>query len=197
MSLPSGFTLLKGYLDRAQQEILVSELRQVVKQSPLYTPTLGGNPFNLKMTNCGELGWIVENDEYKYIDKHPVTGKPWLPIPNSLIQLSRELLGDRLKPQSCLINLYSEHSKLGLHVDKTEKVSKPILSISLGDDAVFLMGRIKKSQKVEKLLLQSGDIVILADEARSSYHGIEKINFRSSDLLKNGGRLNLTIRQVY
>jgi alkylated DNA repair protein (DNA oxidative demethylase) len=95
-----------------------------------------------------------------------------------------------------LINLYGKDSTLGLHVDKTEKVSKPILSISIGDDATFLLGGIKKSNKVEKIILSSGDVVIMKDEARLSYHGVEKIHFGTSDLLKFGGRLNLTIRQV-
>jgi DNA oxidative demethylase len=196
MSLPAGFSLFKSCLDRAQQENLVIELRQIVKKSPLYTPTLGGNPFNLQMSNCGEFGWVVENDVYKYVDKHPVTGNPWPPIPNSLIKLCLELLGNNFKPQSCLINLYGEHSKLGLHVDKTEKVSKPIISVSLGDTATFLMGGIKKNNRVERINLSSGDVLILSDAARLSWHGIEKIHFGSSDLLKHGGRLNLTIRQV-
>ncbi|MEY3866196.1 MAG: hypothetical protein RLZZ338_87 [Cyanobacteriota bacterium] len=194
--LPSGFTLMKNYLDRVQCESLVIELRQVVKQSPLFTPTLYGNPFRYQMTNAGNLGWVVENDQYLYVDSHPITGKAWPKIPDSLIKLSRELLGDNFKAQCCLINLYGKDSTLGLHVDKTEKVSKPILSVSLGDDAIFLMGGIKKSNKVERILLRSGDVLILSDTARLSYHGIEKINFGSSDLLRNGGRLNLTIRQV-
>lgn len=194
--LPSGFTLLKNHLTREQQENLVIELRQVVKQSPLFIPTLYGNPFRYQMTNCGELGWIVENDVYKYVDKHPITGKAWPKIPDSLIKLSRELLGDNFKVQCCLINLYGKDSTLGLHVDKTEKVSKPVISISLGDSATFLMGGLRKNNKVERITLNSGDIVILADAARSSWHGIEKIDFGSSNLLKNHGRLNLTIRQV-
>jgi DNA oxidative demethylase len=196
MSLPSGFSLLKSCLDRAQQESLVVELRLIVKQSPLFTPTLYGSPFRYQMTNCGDFGWTVENDVYKYVDKHPITGKVWPKIPDSLIKLSRELLGERFRADCCLINLYGEHSTLGLHVDKTEKVSKPVLSISLGDTATFLMGGIKKNNRLERINLSSGDVLILSDAARLSWHGIEKIHFGSSDLLKNHGRLNLTIRQV-
>jgi DNA oxidative demethylase len=118
-------------------------------------------------------------------------------IPDCLIKLCLELLGERFRADCCLINLYSEHSTLGLHVDKTEKVSQPILSVSLGDSATFLMGGLKKSNKVERITLSSGDVIILAEEARLSYHGIEKIHFGTSDLLKKGGRLNLTIRQVF
>ena len=101
-----------------------------------------------------------------------------------------------MTPQTCLINYYSESGRLGLHQDKSERNLKPpIISISLGDDAIFLLGR--NRNEIQEILLRSGDVIILFGESRLYYHGIKRIIPGTSNLLKNGGRLNLTIRQVY
>ena len=54
--------------------------------------------------------------------------------------------GEKILPNSCLFNLYNfPDSKLGLHQDKDENnFSFPILSISIGNSAVFKYGKTKK-----------------------------------------------------
>ena len=42
----------------------------------------------------------------------------------------------------------------------------------------------------------SGDIVILGGEGRLVFHGVDRIYPGTSTLLKNGGRINLTLRRV-
>ncbi len=193
---------LQQYLTLQQQTEILTVCRQVARQSPLFTPTMkSGKPFNYQMTNCGDFGWISDTKGYRYSETHP-NGKPWTPIPEMIYNLTKDLANqigepDYL-PQTCLINFYQHDGKLGLHQDNSEKNLKPaIISISLGDDAIFLMGGNKRNSPTQEILLKSGDILQLFGDSRLAFHGIKKIIPGTSGLLKNGGRLNLTIRQIH
>ena len=74
--------------------------------------------------------------------------------------------------------------------------SEPVVSISLGDDALFRVGGTERGDPTKSHWLASGDVVVLAGEARLAHHGIDRIRFGSSRLLTDGGRLNLTLRVV-
>ncbi|MTJ17467.1 MULTISPECIES: alpha-ketoglutarate-dependent dioxygenase AlkB [unclassified Dolichospermum] len=193
---------LQQYLTLEQQNEILKVCREVARQSPLFTPIMpSGKPFNCQMTSCGELGWISDTKGYRYSAIHP-NGKPWTPIPEIINNLAKDLanqIGEPgYHPQTCLINYYQKSGKLGLHQDNSEKNLKPaIISISLGDDAIFLIGGNKRNAPTQEILLKSGDILILHGDSRLAFHGIKKIISGTSNLLKNGGRLNLTIRQVY
>jgi len=45
--------------------------------------------------------------------------------------------------------------------------------------------------------LASGDVLVMCGEARLAYHGIDRIIPGSSDLLPEGGRINITMRRVH
>ena len=84
---------------------------------------------------------------------------------------------------------------MGMHQDCDEADTKwPVVSISLGDDALFRVGGTETPSPSKSVWLKSGDVAVLAGAARLSYHGIDRIRFRSSDLLADGGRLNITLR---
>ena len=86
---------------------------------------------------------------------------------------------------------------MGLHQDNDEQDFQfPVVSISLGDDALFRIGGTKRTDKTESVWLSSGDVVVMGGEARLAYHGIDRIRFGTSTLLKNAGRINLTLRVV-
>jgi len=86
---------------------------------------------------------------------------------------------------------------MGMHRDSDEaSFEYPVVSISLGDSALFRIGNLERGGKTESVWLRSGDIVILSGESRLAYHGVDRIEFGSSDLLRNGGRVNLTLRVV-
>ena len=86
---------------------------------------------------------------------------------------------------------------MGLHQDRDEAdFSWPVVSVSLGDDALFRVGNLARGGKTESVWLQSGDVAVLGVEARLVHHGIDRIRFGSSTLLKDGGRINLTLRVV-
>jgi len=203
MSNSDGFFLFRARLSREQQQAILDTIRTVVKTAPLFTPTMprSGTKFSYRMTSCGDLGWVADSRGYRYQQCHPVTNKPFPAIPEVIrklaIALALEAGTQDFNPESCLINFYKKGEKLGLHQDTSEKnLSAPVVSISLGDSGIFLLGGKERTALTEKYLLQSGDCLVLGGESRHYFHAFRGILPNSSTLLKRGGRLNLTIRQV-
>lgn len=195
----NGFAVLQGFLSREIQEELVADVSSQIQLSPLFTPTMpnNGRPFSVRMSNLGQLGWVSDKSGYRYQDKHPVTGQPWPQIPFSLASLWEKLSDYPQPAQACLVNYYNTTAKMGLHRDEDEKAFEaPVISISLGDTAIFRMGGATRKDPTQSIKLHSGDVVIIGGKARHYYHGIDRILGGSSKLLKNGGRLNLTLRRV-
>lgn len=199
-SLPDDTRILPDHLDRDAQKALLEDIRKIVRAAPLYTPTMPktGKPMRVRMTNCGALGWVTDKVlGYRYQPLHPVTGKPWPPIPECMLSLWRELADYSHEPEVCLVNFYGPDAKLGLHQDRDEEdFDAPVLSVSLGDACRFRIGGTNRSDSTASLRLNSGDIVLLAGKSRLAYHGVDRIYPGTSTLLKNGGRINLTLRRV-
>lgn len=191
---------LQQKLCRAEQEALLGELRGIVAEAPFYTPTMPrtGKPMSVRMTNCGELGWLTDKEQgYRYEPVHPETGEPWPPIPAQLLKLWDEVAEFPAPPEACLINYYAKGTKMGLHRDEDEETfDAPVVSISLGDTAMFRIGGLTRKDPTRRIELESGDVVVFGGEDRLIYHGIDRIVAGSSDLLPEGGRINLTLRRV-
>lgn len=86
---------------------------------------------------------------------------------------------------------------MGLHQDRDEdEFEAPVLSVSLGDRAIFRVGGTTRKGPTRKLELASGDVVVLGGADRLAYHGIDCVLPGTSDLLDEGGRFNLTLRRV-
>ncbi len=198
--LPKGVRHMPGFLPRPAQEALVEAVRTVVQEAPLYVPAMPrtGKEMSVRMTNCGTLGWVTDKERgYRYQATHPVTGMPWPPIPESLLALWREVSGYPHPPEACLVNFYTADVKMGLHQDRDEQeFDAPVVSISLGDDCLFRVGQPKRDGKTVSFRLKSGDVVVLGGEGRLAFHGVDRIYPMTSALLKNGGRINLTLRRV-
>ncbi|MEM7464374.1 MAG: alpha-ketoglutarate-dependent dioxygenase AlkB [Pseudomonadota bacterium] len=198
--LPNGVHWIPKYLDREDQEQLVDLIRSIVGQAPLYQPTMPrtGKPMSVRMTNCGELGWVTDREQgYRYQGHHPVTGKPWPEMPERLREIWRELSSFEHAAEACLINFYQENSKMGLHQDRDEEnLDAPVVSISLGDTCLFRVGGTRRDERTTSFRLASGDAVILSGPGRLCFHGVDRIYPDTSPLLKNGGRINLTLRRV-
>jgi DNA oxidative demethylase len=199
-TLPNGVRYLPDHLDRARQEALVEVVREVVGQAPLFTPVMPGTgkPMSVRMTNCGPLGWVTDKERgYRYQPTHPSTGKPWPAIPEMLLQLWNDIAGYEKPPEACLVNFYSDDARMGLHQDKDEKeFAAPVLSISLGNTCLFRVGGNSRSDRTLSFKLSSGDVVVIGGEGRLCFHGVDRIYPATSTLLRNGGRINLTLRRV-
>jgi alkylated DNA repair protein (DNA oxidative demethylase) len=196
---PDGFRLLPEYFSRKEQNNLLSLVRGGVKAAPLYRPVMPktGQPLSVRMSNFGPLGWITSKDGYRYGPCHPVTQKPWPELPQCLLDLWDKQANWPEPPEACLINYYDHKARLGLHVDADENAANaPIVSVSLGDQALYRLGGPKRGDSTRSLRLSSGDVVILGGAARHCYHGVDRIYPNTSTLLPKGGRINLTMRVV-
>jgi len=192
-----GFEIYKGLLGLEAQQVLVDAARNVAKQAPLFSPmTPYGKPMRVRMTSAGEFGWVSDRSGYRYARHHP-QGMAWPAIPECVSAIWEQVSGSTRAPQCCLMNFYGEDAKMGLHQDRDEgDFSQPVVSVSLGDDALFRIGNVERGGSTESIWLSSGDVVVMGGAARLIYHGVDKIRFGSSRLLPKGGRLNLTLRVV-
>ena len=197
---PAGLRLRPGYLSAQAQRDLLALLREALVAAPLYTPTMPrtGQPLSVRMTNLGPLGWVSDAEGgYRYQSTHPVTGRPWPPIPDILLQAWREIGGYAAAPEACLVNWYAPGARMGLHQDRDEQdFDAPVVSLSLGDTALFRLGGVRRSDPTRSFRLGSGDAMALAGESRLAFHGVDRIYPGTSTLLPQGGRINLTLRRV-
>jgi alkylated DNA repair protein (DNA oxidative demethylase) len=193
----AGFEVYEGLIDPARQRALVEDLRAVVAASPLVVPvTPGGRQMSVRMTACGRVGWVTDRAGYRYADRHP-SGVAWPPIPDRILELWHWVTGLDRAPDCCLVNFYGEAARMGLHQDRDEgDFSFPVLSISLGDDALFRMGGVERQAPTTSVWLRSGDVVVMGGAARLAWHGIDRVRHGSSSLLPKSGRINLTLRVV-
>ncbi|WP_375408895.1 alpha-ketoglutarate-dependent dioxygenase AlkB [uncultured Methylobacterium sp.] len=215
VELAPGLVHYPGYLDEAAQARLWSELAQVVRVSPPYTPRMPrtGAPFSVRMTNCGDLGWVSDEAGYRYQARHPETGAPWPPIPGTALAAWDDLAGYRAPPEACLVNLYAPQARMGLHQDRDEAaLDAPVLSLSLGATALFRYGGLRRADPTRSVRLLSGDAVVIGGASRLIHHGVDRILVTDPDLLAEqvpaaipawvagvlapGGRCNLTLRRV-
>jgi alkylated DNA repair protein (DNA oxidative demethylase) len=151
---------------------------------------------SVRMTSAGQFGWYADVQGYRYAETHP-GGQGWPQVPMPVLDIWRDLTGLERDPECCLLNYYGESARMGLHQDKDEAdFSFPVVSISLGDDGLFRIGNQSRGGKTESLWLNSGDVVVMGGAARLTYHGVDRIRFKSSRVLPKGGRINLTLRVV-
>lgn len=193
-----GFQLFPAALDEAAQKDLRQAVLAATREAPLFAPvTPGGKPMSVRTTNLGPLGWITDARGYRYEPCHPGTGRPWPPMPPALLALWDRLTGARAPPDACLVNVYGPEARMGLHQDRDEAdFTFPVLSVSLGDTAIFRLGGPKRGDPSRTLRLASGDVCLLAGPARLWFHGIDRILPGSSRLIDGGGRINLTLRRA-
>jgi alkylated DNA repair protein (DNA oxidative demethylase) len=194
-----GLRVLPQALDAGAQAALLRDVLALAARAPFYRPVMPGSgaPFSVQMTNAGPLGWVSDRDGYRYADRHPQTGAPWPAIPQRLLRLWDELTGYQAPPECCLVNLYRDKARMGQHQDKDEVArDAPVLSISLGDSALFRIGGTSRRDPTQSFVLESGAVVVLGGPARMCFHGIDRVLWGTSPLIPGGGRINLTLRRV-
>jgi DNA oxidative demethylase len=202
-----GFLLLRHFFDRATQARLVEACHAVACSAPFITPVMAdGRPFRVEMTNAGEWGWLSDRDGYRYARCHPVTGAPWPAPPPALAAAVARAVEAALgahaaasfHPQCYLINRYSPgRGRLGLHRDQDERDrAQPIVTLSLGAAAVFLAGGATRKDRVERVAVESGDVVVMSGPGRVAYHGIDRLLPTLAPITGDGSRLSVTVRRV-
>ena len=202
--LPAGVFLLPGAAD---SQALLAEIARIAIAAPFRHMTVGsGKRMSVAMTNCGNWGWTSGAGGYRYTRQDPLSGAlrtPWPAMPSAFKQLaSRCALRcgfAGFKPDACLINRYTGSAHMGLHQDKDERdFSQPIVSVSIGASAIFLLGGNLRQDKTQAITLSDGDVLVWGNVARLYFHAVRAPT--ADDSASTSGeapeRMNLTFRKA-
>lgn len=186
----------------SQIDAVWDSMMDVIRAAPLrQMVTPSGLPMSVAMTSCGAVGWVSSRGGYRYSETDPQTGLRWPVLSQVLFDLAQTAASragfDGFLPDSCLVNHYTEGTKLSLHQDKDERdFTAPIVSVSIGVDAVFLLGGLRRSDSTRKVRLSHGDVVVFGGPSRLRFHGVLPIE-HSEHLLTGSSRYNLTLRKAH
>jgi alkylated DNA repair protein (DNA oxidative demethylase) len=195
-----GLTLLRGYVLPHEQPLLRA-IESVAAAAPFrHMLTPGGQRMSAAMTNCGEVGWVSDRAGYRYDRCDPQTGRPWPPLPDCIAQLAHRAAAEAgfasFRPQVCLINRYAPGARMSLHQDRDERdLTAPIVSISLGLEATFLFGGLRRADRTHRVPLSHGDVLVWGGAQRLAYHGVAPVAEGSHPSVGRM-RLNLTLRRA-
>lgn len=198
--LAEGAVLLRGFA-RSFEHDLMPALHAVTDQAPfrhMHTP--GGHQMSVAMTNCGCYGWVTDRSGYRYDALDPQSGQAWPTMPDVFLLLARQA-ADRagfaqFSPDACLINRYEPGARLSLHQDRDEQdLNHPVVSISLGLPAIFQFGGNRRNDKLLRVPLFHGDIVVWGGPSRLFHHGVLALKEGEHPILGRR-RFNLTLRKA-
>ena len=198
--LAPGASLLRAFAAR-QAQALLEDLRELTARSPFRCmSTPGGLRMSVAMTNCGDAGWLTDRTGYRYAALDPVSDAPWPAMPSAFCELATAAAAaagfSAFAPDACLISRYEPGARLSLHQDKDERdLESPIVSVSLGLPAVFLLGGHSRSDRPRRIALEHADVVVWGGPARLRYHGVLPLEEGQHPLLGRH-RVNLSFRRA-
>ena len=151
------------------------------------------------------VGWHWQ--PYRYTrTAGDVNGRRVAEFPGWLAELGRRALadayrdpvaGDGYAPDTALVNFYDGRATLGMHQDKDERSSAPVVSLSIGDTCVFRFGNTtSRNRPYTDIELASGDLLVFGGPSRYVYHGVPRVLPGTGDPRTGltSGRLNITMR---
>jgi alkylated DNA repair protein (DNA oxidative demethylase) len=201
--IADGLMLFEQRLAADEQRLLWRECRALADGPvPMYTPTVrGGRKMSVGML-C--LGKHWNGMTYRYEDRRSdFDGLAVPPIPSPFADLARAAAADagfEMRPDLCIVNCYTADARMGVHQDRDERPETiaagiPIVSVSLGDAARFVIGGITRREPTRPLVLRSGDVLVMGGPSRLRFHGVTRILPGTGPEGTGPGRFNLTFRQ--
>jgi len=203
VQLADGLILFQARLPPGEQRDLWALCRALADGPvPMYTPTVrGGKKMSVGML-C--LGKHWNGLTYSYEDRRSdFDNLPVPEIPVRLATLATAAAADagfEMRPDLCIMNYYTADARLGVHQDKDERPETiaagiPIVSVSLGDAARFVVGGLSRKDPTNPMILRSGDVLVMGGPSRLRYHGVTRIHPGTAPEGTGPGRFNLTFRQ--
>ncbi|RST16220.1 alpha-ketoglutarate-dependent dioxygenase AlkB [Streptomyces sp. WAC05374] len=200
-----GAVHVPGWLPVERQRELVGACREWARGPvPMRHTVLPGGGVMSVRTVC--LGWHWQ--PYRYTrTAGDVNGARVAPFPDWLADLGREALtaaygdayGTAYAPDTALINFYDGAARMGMHQDREERSSAPVVSLSIGDTCVFRFGNTEtRGRPYTDVELESGDLFVFGGASRFAYHGVPKVRAGTADAAVGlgSGRLNITLRET-
>jgi alkylated DNA repair protein (DNA oxidative demethylase) len=196
-----------GWLDLDAQRSLVAAFRRWAEPpAGLRHPRVPTGHLMTVQSVC--LGWHWHPYAYSRT-ADDTDGAPVKPLPADLAELGGAAVGaaygsDRAaaaayRPDAAIVNLYAPGARLGLHQDGEEPSDAPVVTISLGDTAVFrLAGVDRRTGPFTDVELRSGDLLVFGGVNRRIFHGVPKVaaGTAPSGLGLPPGRLSITLRET-
>ncbi|MDM0028433.1 DNA oxidative demethylase AlkB [Variovorax saccharolyticus] len=198
--LAPGAVVLRRFAS-GRDAALLAAVQAVVEAAPFrHLVTPGGFRMQVAMTNCGALGWVSDRRGYRYDAHDPDSGRPWPPMPAEFEKLAADAAAEAgfggFAPDACLVNRYLPGTRLSLHQDRDERDhGQPIVSVSLGVPAMFQFGGTRRTDRLQRVPLAHGDVVVWGGPARLSFHGVLPLKDAQHPLL-GASRINLTFRKA-
>ncbi|MEU3631433.1 alpha-ketoglutarate-dependent dioxygenase AlkB family protein [Streptomyces fradiae] len=198
-----GAVHVPGWLSRRRQRELVESCRAwAVGPVPIRHTALPGGGVMSVRTVCLGWHWLP----YRYSrTADDVNGAPVAPFPDWLVGLGREAVaaayGDAgsYRPDAALVNFYDGDARMGMHQDREERSSAPVVSLSIGDACLFRFGNTRgRGRPYADVRLESGDLFVFGGPSRFAYHGVPKVYPGTGDpsVGPRTGRLNITLRET-
>jgi DNA alkylation damage repair protein AlkB len=203
MKLEPGLFLFQNFIPGDDQRRLWDLCRALADGPiPMYTPTVrGGRKMSVGMLCLGRH-WNGLTYTYE-AQRTDFDGLPVPPVPDEYRQIAvaaASLAGFEMRPDLCIMNFYDSESRMGVHQDKDEPretidAGIPIVSVSLGETARFVIGGLSRKEPTRPLMLHSGDVLVMGGPSRLRFHGVTRIQSGTAPSGTGPGRFNLTFRQ--
>ena len=203
VTLADGLVLLQSHLPPPEQRDLWLLCNALARGAvPMYQPTVrGGHKMSVGMLCLGKH-WNGLTYQYEEC-RSDFDGLPVPPVPPQLVSLAKAAAaeaGFSIEPDICIMNYYASAAKMGVHQDKDERAETiaagiPIVSVSLGDEARFVVGGLTRREPTTPVMLKSGDVIVMGGPSRLRFHGVTRILPGTAPIGTGPGRFNLTFRQ--
>ncbi|MDY3126692.1 MAG: alpha-ketoglutarate-dependent dioxygenase AlkB [Corynebacterium sp.] len=213
-AIAPGIAHIPNFVGLQQQEDIVGQIRNIareVSKTPvaMTKPVLrSGGQMSVYMLH---LGYFFDYDAYRYVSSKAGVPAPVLPL--TLAQLGKKGLmsaaalapelspwATTFEPDMALVNYYPPGAHMGMHQDFYERTSAPIVSVSIGDEALFRIGSTTtRAAPWDEVTLSSGDLIVFGGPKRLAFHGVPKTTPHTAPAGcgVTSGRINITSRQVY
>ncbi len=204
VEIAPGAFHLPGFLSEPDQRRVLAAVEAIAAgPAGFYRPRVrGGGMMHCDMLCLGRH-WNAMTYTYEPV-RADYDDRPAPPLPADLARHAESaaaVAGFGLAADICLVNRYGRDGRMGLHQDKDEDASAleagvPVVSLSLGDTARFLLGGLRRREPAAAIALRSGDAFVMGGPSRLRYHGVARI-FAGSGPAALGldGRISLTYRQ--
>ncbi|MFJ7127615.1 alpha-ketoglutarate-dependent dioxygenase AlkB family protein [Streptomyces sp. NPDC098101] len=195
VTVAPGAVHVPAWLPFPRQRELVDACREWGRGPFPYRRTVlpGGGVMSVRSLCLGRQ-WVP----YRYLDAVGAA------LPGWLVSLGREAVaeayGDHggFAPDTALVNFYPAEARMGMHQDREERASAPVVSLSLGDRCVFRFGNEEnRGRPYKDVELVSGDLFVFGGPSRWAHHGVPRVFPGTAEpALGLRGRLNITLRET-